>query len=264
MSTTEPTQRKVKRYGWKPDLPDHRDFLYAAPIQTLMQLPTQVDLRKGPPGMPEVYDQGDLGSCTANATAAAVQYARRKENRPEFRPSRLFIYYNTRAIEGTIDQDIGAFLRDTLRAVAQLGVCASDTHWPYDITQFAKRPPPEAYQFASDYQVVRYRRMAQSLNQMKGCLASGYPFVFGFSVYESFEAPEVRRTGNVPLPSPSETQFGGHAVLAVGYEDATSRFIVRNSWGPSWGDAGYCYMPYGYLTNPSLSADFWNVSMVEN
>jgi C1A family cysteine protease len=99
---------------------------------------------------------------------------------------------------------------------------------------------------------------------MKGCLASGYPFVFGFSVYESFESPEVLDTGVVPMPSDGEAQLGGHAVLAVGYDDATARFIIRNSWGTSWGDGGYGYMPYAYLTDSDLAADFWTIRVVES
>lgn len=259
-----PTSRRIKKYGWRPDLPDQRDFLYAAPPATLTALPAKVDLRSDAPALPEVYDQGELGSCTANATAAAVQYARRKQTQQgDFTPSRLFIYYNTRAIEGTVSTDSGAQLRDTMRAVSKLGVCTSETHWPYQIVKFTDKPTQEAFDFALDYQVVSYKRIAQNPSQMKGCLASGFPFVFGFTVYDSFESDAVAQNGIVPLPGGNEGVLGGHAVLAVGYDDAKSTFIVRNSWGPKWGDGGYCYMPYAYLGNSTLATDFWTVRMVE-
>jgi len=243
-------------------LPDYRDFLYAAPVAALKALPTYVDLRND---FPVAYDQGDLGSCTANATAGAVQYIRRKQTEAkDFLPSRLFIYYNTRKIEGTVNEDSGAFLRDAMKVVSKLGVCTSEDHWPYDISKFAQEPPEEAYRFAQDYQVLSYRRIIQNVNQLRGCLASGFPFVFGFSVYTSFEEQGVATTGIVPMPGEKDSQLGGHAVLAVGYDDPRRQFIVRNSWGPNWGDNGYCYMPYAYLLDSSLASDFWTIRMLEN
>jgi C1A family cysteine protease len=110
---------------------------------------------------------------------------------------------------------------------------------------------------------VSYQRVLQTPTQMKGCLASGYPFVFGFSVYESFESPAVTKTGVVPLPSPGESMLGGHAVLAVGYDDERQRFLAMNSWGSAWGERGYFTIPYTYLTDAGLSADFWTVRVVE-
>ncbi len=255
----------VKRYGWIRDLPDQRDLMYAAPIPPLA-LPTKTDLRTE---MPQVYDQGDLGSCTANAIGAAVQVARRKEKRQDFIPSRLAIYYDERVIERTVDQDSGAQLRDGMKVVARVGVCAEASSppesydWSYDISKFKDKPPEPCYDFAKDNQVIVYRRVPQLLSQMKGCLASGYPFVFGFSVYQSFESPEVARTGDANLPGPKEEMLGGHAVLAVGYDDASQRFLVRNSWGSSWGQQGYFTLPYAYLSEPHLSSDFWTVRQTE-
>jgi C1A family cysteine protease len=258
MTTAIP--RRASRYGWIPDLPDHRDHLFSAPAQVLQKLPPSVDLQ---PNCPKtVYDQGRLGSCTANAIAAAFEFALMKQQLADFMPSRLFIYYNERVMEGTADCDSGAMIRDGIKSVHRQGVCTEDA-WPYDIDRFTAEPGADCYRSALDNQTLAYQRVAQSLNQMRGCLANGFPFVFGFAVYESFETPDVARTGVVPLPAAGETLLGGHAVLAVGYDDATARFRVRNSWGADWGDGGYFTIPYAYLTDRGLASDFWTVSKVE-
>jgi C1A family cysteine protease len=245
-------------YGWRPDLPDHRDHLYSAPQEHLKALPSSVDLR---PGCPSVYDQLSLGSCTANAIAAAIEFDRLKQKLPDFTPSRLFIYWNERAMEGTINSDAGAMIRDGIKSMAKLGACP-ESEWPYDIDKFMIRPPAECYQNALLDRAVSYQRVARVLNQMKGCLASGYPFVFGFTVYQSFESDQVAQTGIVPMPSRNEQVLGGHAVLAIGYDDSQQRFTVRNSWGLSWGMQGYFTMPYEYLMNKGLSSDFWTIRVV--
>ena len=252
--------RNNRRYGWIPDLPDHRDILYAAPHETLQALPPRVDLR---PQCPPIVDQGQLGSCTANALAGAVEFTEMKEGRhPAFPPSRLFIYYNERVIEGTVDSDSGAQIRDGIKSVVRQGVCP-EAEWPYDISRFTDRPPAECYKTALAHQVVRYQRIVQHLNQMKGCLAAGYPFVFGFTVYESFESPRVAQSGHASLPQPGEAVVGGHAVVAVGYDEVRQWFICRNSWGTGWGLQGYFTLPYAYLTQSQLSSDFWTIRMVE-
>jgi C1A family cysteine protease len=251
--------RSVERFGWVPDLPDARDFMYSAPEAILTKLPKKTNLTSK---MPPVYDQGQLGSCTANAIGAAFEYDQVKEGFKDFMPSRLFIYYNERAMEGTIDTDSGAMIRDGMKSVAKVGVCTEDT-WPYDIPKFTEKPPTKAYTEAKKHQALVYRRVLGNLHQMQGCLAQGYPFVFGFSVYESFMKPEVAKTGIVPLPPRGEQLIGGHAVLAVGYDDAEQSFIVRNSWGTGWGMKGYCLMNYAYLTDPSLARDFWAIYTVE-
>lgn len=281
--------RKIKRYGWIPDLPDHRDFMYAAPTAVLRALPPKKDLSGQ---CPPVYDQGELGSCTANAIGAAHHFEQMKQLVPQrtcpaagepkkapqrvysaagqaFVPSRLFIYYNERVMLGTVNEDSGAMIRDGIKSVVKQGVCPEDLpgtpadEWPYVIRKFTVKPPKACYTRAMNHQVVSYRRLAQTLNQMKGCLASGFPFVFGFTVYESFESGAVARTGKVPMPRTGEAALGGHAVLAVGYNDADQRFIVRNSWGAGWGKKGYCFMPYAYLTDPDLAADFWTIRTIE-
>ena len=254
------TLRAVRGYGWLPDLPDQRDYRYAAPPRILAKLPPKADLR---PGCPPVYDQGQLGSCTANAIGAAHQFEQlRQDAGTAFAPSRLFIYYNERAIEHSVGTDSGAMIRDGIKSVVKLGVCP-ETLWPYQPTAFTRRPTAPCYRNALNHQVVSYQRLEQKLDQMKGCLADGYPFVFGFSVYESFETPAVARTGTVPLPARTERLLGGHAVLAVGYDDRLQRFIVRNSWSAKWGLKGYFLMPYAYLTTTGLASDFWTIRMVE-
>jgi C1A family cysteine protease len=246
-------------YGWVRDLPDARDFAYAAPLIRFPQgLPASIDLRSE---CPPIYDQGQLGSCTANGIGGAIEFDQRKQGTKEFVPSRLFIYYNERAMEGTVNQDAGAQIRDGIKSVATLGA-PPETDWAYDITKFADKPPTAAYQDAKHDLVASYARVAQNLTQMQGCLAAGYPFVFGFTVYESFESAAVAQTGIVPMPTTGESVLGGHCVVAVGYDNHKRMFIIRNSWGTQWGLKGYCMMPYEYLLSPNLSSDFWTVRSV--
>lgn len=252
-------KRSIKRYGWVPDLPDARDFVFSAPDHVLATLPAKVDLRSK---CPKVYDQGQLGSCTANAIAGAYEYDQLQERQPDFVPSRLFIYFNERDMEGTIDIDAGAMLRDGIKSVTKLGVC-TEKSWPYDIAEFRDRPGAACYKEALEHQAIVYRGVPQQLNMLQGCLATGTPFVFGFSVYESFESDEVARTGVVDMPAAKEAQVGGHAVVAVGYDNSSQRFLCRNSWGASWGQKGYFTMPYAYVTNAQLAMDFWAIYAVE-
>ena len=253
---TEP--RKIARYGWIPDLPDERDHLYAAPPAILSALPPFADLRAH---CPAVYDQGQLGSCTANAIGGAIEFDRIKQSLPDYVPSRLFIYYNERAIEGTVDIDSGAMIRDGIKSVASQGACP-EPEWPYDIAKFTDKPSPEAYRDAATDRAVSYQSLVSDLSQMRGCLASGYPFIFGFTVYESFESAAVAQTGHAPMPGPNERAVGGHAVMAIGYDDASQTFLVRNSWGEAWGIAGYFTMPYTYLIQPGLASDLWTIRIV--
>lgn len=250
---------EVKRFGWLPDLPDQRDYLYSAPVRHMQALPTQVDLRKG---CPPVYDQSELGSCTANGIAAALQFDEMKQNEPSpFAPSRLFIYYNERVIEHTVNSDSGARIRDGIKSVATTGYC-SETCWPYDIKKFTQHPPDACYQEAKKYHAMTYQRVIQNLTQMKACLASETPFVAGFSVYQSIYNDDVQKTGDIPMPQQGEDLLGGHCILIVGYDDARQVFILRNSWGESWGDGGYGTLPYAYLSSASLASDFWVINTV--
>lgn len=250
--------KKFKKYGWIPDAPDHRDFKFSPPRHLAESLPNQIDLRSQ---MPSVYNQGDLGSCTANAIGGDIESAMIRQGKPHYTPSRLFIYYNERVIENSIREDAGAQLRNGIKAVVRWGF-SPETDWPYDISQFAKKPPRLVYRNASSNRIQQYARIAQNINDMRACLAGGDGFFFGFSVYSSFESQEVANTGIMPMPRRMENTLGGHAVLAVGYDDSRRVFIVRNSWGEEWGDKGYFYMPYDFIADSNYSDDFWTISYV--
>lgn len=257
--------RKVARYGWIPDLPDYRDYRFSAARRVLAKLPPRVDLTNQ---CPAIYDQGEIGSCTANAIGGAIQFDQMKQLlRDIFMPSRLFIYYNERAMEHTVREDAGAMIRDGIKSVAKQGVCP-ESMWPYDASPYppnprlAKKPTPRCYKEALKHTAVEYRRVPRTLMQMRGCLASGFPFVVGFTVYESFESDAVARSGKMPMPAKGEHVVGGHAVLAVGYDDRQKRFRMRNSWGTAWGAQGYFTMPYAYLLDDDLSDDFWQITLV--
>ena len=250
---------KVSHYGWLPDLPDHRDFRFTSPVGLAGAPLAKTDLRAH---CPPVYDQGQLGSCTANAIAGAIEFDRLKQQLNDFTPSRLFIYYNERVIEHSVDSDSGAQIRDGIKSVAKLGDCP-ETEWPYVIAKFKTKPPKKCYADALKYKVILYQRVTQTLSQLKGCLASGWPFVFGFAVYESFESARVAKTGHAGLPKSGEAVIGGHAVVGVGYDDSKQWFIVRNSWGGRWGMNGYFTLPYAYLTDENLASDFWTIRVVQ-
>jgi C1A family cysteine protease len=247
-----------RTYGWIPDFPDSRDRVYQLPRRG-SPLPPSADLRSG---CPVVYDQGELGSCTANAIGAAIEFDQMKQKLAAETPSRLFIYYNERALEGTIDTDSGAQIRDGIKTVASDGACP-EAMWTYVESNFAIPPPAQCYQYAKLHPAVQYDRVMQDAAQMKACLAAGYPFVFGFTVYESFEGDAVAKSGMVPMPGASETEVGGHAVMAVGYNDSVQRFLVRNSWGSEWGVGGHFTIPYAYLTDSNLAEDFWTIRLVK-
>ncbi len=243
--------KHVQSYGWIPDRPDHRDYLYSA-IAPKIKLPSKIDLRRQDS---PIENQGHLGSCTANALAGLLQFLERINGQTYKDLSRLFIYFNERAVEGTIGFDSGAMIRDGIKVLAKYGVCP-ESIWPYDISKFTRKPAALCYKEGLRHRISSYHRL-QTLGEMLNCLAEGFPFVFGFTVYESFESLKVAQTGIVPMPKKSERALGGHAVMAVGYDKAKKRFIVRNSWGPQWGQAGYFTIAFAYLEG--LASDFWTI-----
>lgn len=241
----------MRNYGWLPDIPDQRDYLYGA-IRPVIRLPDKVDLRDF---CSLVEDQGNLGSCTAQALAGNIEFLDNKIDSLYTDVSRLFIYYNERVLIDTVDYDSGASLRDGIKTLKNDGVCHEE-NWPYIVSRFDKKPFKKCYTEAKQHLVQSYHRI-HTLGEMLTCLAEGYPFVFGFTVYESFELAKVKKTGIVNMPKKGEAALGGHAVMAIGYDKARKRFLVRNSWGKSWGMEGYFTIPFEYLE--TLAEDFWTI-----
>jgi len=249
-----------------------QEHVKSARVQQLNS--TVFDLRtmiKLPQALSDI-DQGQLGSCTANAIAFAICFDEIKQGNAEvFMPSRLFIYYNERKMEGTVDQDSGAEIHDGVKSINLYGYC--DEHkWVYDPTKFASEPPTSLYSAAKLSKAVGYasidftndKTVQARVNHLKTALRSGFPVVFGFTVYDSFESDAVAKTGMMPMPGKHEKQVGGHAVAMVGYDDSKQCFIVKNSWGPDWGLNNYFYMPYNYAGDANLADDFWVIRSVSN
>ncbi|WP_295667594.1 C1 family peptidase [uncultured Mucilaginibacter sp.] len=245
--------------GWIKDKPDSRDFKYGAVNQTVNVLPPKVDLR---PHCPPVYNQGQYNSCTGNAIGGAFEYEMIKQGITDFTPARLFIYYNERVAEGDITADSGAQIRTGMKIVNTLGVC-NETLWPYNGNDLITKPTDDCYQDVLNNVVTQYLSLSNDLAQLKTCLYNGSPFVMGIILHSSFDNGMVAQTGYASVPAPGELVVGGHAVLAVGYNDKEQYFIVRNSWGTDWGDGGYFYLPYDYVANSSLAKDFWSIQVVK-
>lgn len=246
-----------KKYGWKKGCAYTITPKHIFDVLRNLDNIQSVDLR---PSCPDVYDQGHLGSCTANAIGFCYHFdeLKQKEAQP-FIPSRLFIYYNERNLEGHVSEDSGAEIHDGIQVIHSLGVC-SENDWPYNIDKFKEKPSNNCYTSALSHKTIDYRAISQKLDQLKSALIEGFPVVFGFSVYESFESEEVAKTGIMPIPKPDEKLLGGHAVALVGFDNIKKVFIVRNSWGSGWGDNGYFYMPYDFIINPNMASDFWTVT----
>lgn len=216
-------------------------------------VPDRVDWRSK---LPPCYDQGDLGTCTANATAGAIQFLQAIQGEPLVMPSRLFIYWNSEALEGTQGTDSGAELRDVIKAVNAQGYCP-ESEWNYIDNRLSFEPDAKCYADAAKDLLLQYQSVDNTnLNALLQAIAIG-PVLGGFSVYESFESDAVAKSGIAPMPGPDEGMVGGHAILVVGYDTAAKVFICRNSWGPAWGQGGYFQIPFGYFTNPDLADDFW-------
>ena len=261
--------------GWLKDYPDIRDYtLKTREIRRLIKLdpdsndklPEKVDLREW---CSPIEDQGNLGSCTANAVCGLVEYLENRAFGKYIDASRLFLYKVTRRLLG-FKGDTGAYIRSTMGALALFGV-PPEKYWPYDIEKFDVEPPAFCYAFAQNYQGLKYYRIDDGsprrtvLKVIKQHLAMGYPLAFGFTVYSSIRKAE--KDGKIPFPSPWDSVWGGHAVMAVGYDDSleipygknqktVGAFLIRNSWGEEWGDKGYGYLPYDYVLY-GLAVDWW-------
>lgn len=254
-----------KGYGWKPSLPDARDYKLRFPREQTLDLPDEVDLRTTKL-LPSIWDQGQLGSCVPHGIGAAYSYDLAKQGQgDDFNPSRLFIYFNGRTLENTVSYDSGLTITDGAKALNKWGA-PPDEDWPYDISQFTTTPPAQAFADGLNRQSVKYARVSQTVSEMQACLAAGFPIVIGFTVYESFESNEVAQTGDVPMPGKNEGVLGGHCVVVVGYTTRAGQpvWICRNSWGEDWGDGGHFYFPQAYLLDSDLSDDFWVVQSVES
>lgn len=257
--------------GWRRQLMDHRDaaFTYSVPTHIAQKpLPPKSFL----PELP-IWDQGQLGSCTGNGVGAVLLFDAVKQGilGKEAILSRLMIYWMERWMEGTLNEDAGAEIRDGLKVVARYGSCleSGPDSWPYDITKFTQRPPDHCWTAALKFQALNYRPVPQNSVSLRGCLAEGFPVVFGFTCYPELDEDQVANTGLLPMPGSGENPIGGHCVVLWGHDDERRLYTVRNSWGTGWGarpegaqQRGYFYMPYEYVHRSDLSSDFWTVRVV--
>ncbi len=249
---------RIQKYGWKPDIPDRRDFAATRP-PPIVVLPEETSLR---PSCPPVYDQTRYGSCVSNGVKFGVDFQRVKQGLPLLDGSRFFIYYNGRIIEGEdLNSDSGLMVRNGIKSVVAYGVCP-ESLWPYEDANFAAKPTPACYAEAVTHKTLKYARVLQTLYGLKYQVAvKKIPVIFGFTVYESFESEEVAKTGIMPIPHMREKAVGGHCVALMGYDNARKSFEVRNSWGADWGDQGYFWMPYDYVIDCGLADDFWEITL---
>lgn len=237
---------------------EHSDLQFVTlPQHKLLvaRLPNSVDLRTNVK-MPPVYDQGNIGSCTANALVAIFQFMK-----PTFYGSRLFLYYNERKIENDISNDSGASFIDGIMSLQVSGLC-SEKSWPYIENKFAVVPTASAYREALNNKALQVKNIRQDITSIKTYLSLGLPFVVGISVFEEFESDNVANTGYVPMPTYTSQFLGGHAVVCCGYT-SNNFWIMRNSWGKNWGAKGYFYLPFQYLLDSSLSSDLWGIQRVQ-
>ena len=248
--------------GWIKDVLDTRDIQYKAGPNIVSKLQSDLRLYCSP-----VIDQGNIGSCTACATVALIQFVRNKQKYANWTPSPLFTYYASRLIENTVDIDSGASVRDAIKSTFKYGV-APELYWKYNTSKFKVKPPVSVWTEAVKHSTMQYQRIDNTnLNNLTSCINEGYPFVFGMNAYNSFISQKVASTGIVPIPNiKKESLLGGHCMLGVGYQtlNNVSHIIVQNSWGRNWGLAGFCMIPTSYLTNTNYADDFWTIRSTKN
>jgi C1A family cysteine protease len=249
--------RNVKRYGCIPDIPDQRDIWTTFP-KTIEYYQT-TDLRRTN-FLPEISNQGELGSSVAHAILAAYIYCLKKEsNYNDIDLSPQFIYYNQRLIAGTTESDSGSSIRDGIKVLERLGVCNEETY-PYDLISFRDRPTDESYEFAyKNKHSIQYRRVRLLLEDIMKSISIKIPILMGFTVYDSFQHPDVTRTGVMPVPKPGEKIVGHHVTLIIGYDISKKYLLCRNSWGSTWGQGGYFWMPFPFVNSRNCS-DLWIIS----
>lgn len=225
-------------------------------------LPPSFDLRTSG-NMPEILDQGQIGTCAGNQISNALKFCLKKEKAALlFQPSRLFIYYFTRFLEGSpVTEDTGISVKGACDSIRKYGVC-SENNWGYDITKYTIEPVNQAIKAAKTHINCSYLLVSQDLIHIKQALFSGFPIVFGIQIYDSFESDQVAKTGIVPMPDTSkESKLGGHSISLISYNDTTQTFTCANSWNSTWGQKGYFTLPYKYVLDPNLSSDFWQLRL---
>ena len=243
----------MKQFLLKSSPQDSRDWIYQRSNETPQP---KVDLREW---ASVVDNQLDLGSCAADAMANAYELQVRRQAPEDFvELSRLFVYYNARSIDNSINQDTGAYLRDVIQAVRDHGIC-SELIWPYVVENFAVRPSPESYKDAESRSLRNYRKL-DTIEDTVDALSQLRPLIFGMEIYDSFMSVNALNPV-VPMPELNEVGRGGHAMCMVGYDLDRQWFLAKNSFGTAWGDQGYCWIPFDYLRKHGYDRwvfDIWN------
>jgi len=232
-------------FGWKPGAKTIEGEMYFSPIGfgTLPEEFTLKDKFTQP-----IQTQSHIPSCVAHAISSLIYYRMTRES------SRLFTYYNARLIEGSIGKFVGTTIESGIQTLSKWGWC-DEANWEYNTNKCNIAPSSSLYVEAEQNKIANAKRLPRDLDVLKTALCSGDPFCLGFLVFEEFEGAE--ENGVVKLPKDTTSPMGGHAVLAVGYSDSRQCILARNSFGPTWGDEGYLWIPYDYLTTEELSDDFW-------